>query len=778
MDFDALYHANFKLLDDAVTDWGHLVDNLLTLKTKAEDGLHKAANKADWSGLNSQVTKRFIGKTAGEFADAHTQATTVHNILRDTRGELKKYKGQLEEAVERGRKQNITVIGYDGGFTVTSNVPPEGRAHTDKDNQHDITALRDEIEKILKNAAESDSSANEVLKAIADQSEMGFSDASYKDRDDAAAALKEAEDLAKLAKKDPEDLTAKDFDRINAGLQKYKNDELFSERFATALGPKKTLEFWTGVTNPYENRDLYLARKDQLDDLQKNLSLTLASASQSDSAAMADWKRTMIDSGDKRLGPNGSGPMGFQVMSNLMRAGNYDDTFMTQYGDALMKTERHLTGKGEHGNNAWQHMGSDQRLNFMGKDGGDSGDDPLTGYLKGLSNSPDAATEFFNQEYVSKEDPDNPFEHDTDGDGKMGKKELSNFQYLFEERDWPQETSLEGDELHTGQNNLALALEAATTGHPAGELPTKDTPAHNAEQSKLFESIVASVSEDNGRLTDSSYMSDSMGQIASEYLPDISRAQTDVDPHPARNDRDGLDAWKRIENLYPVAGSSAEMNHHDVSRFLFAVGQNPEGYAAVEVGQKSYMANLMDYHLRPDLPESQRPHRDLELTVRAIAEHSGEVSGSLAMGRQQGVSGPADLEDKAYDHAVGQWKGAIAGTVGTGIGVGTSFIASPAVGAGVGGAAGTVTSAMLEELFKDAEGSAKDNAGPKMGEDWENGQKNNMTYTRRAASEAAHAHGLKNPGDAASWAEIESRKGFLAGGSYMERVAPELITDI
>jgi hypothetical protein len=777
MDLDTLRDANFKLLDDAVKDWSDLVKHLETLKKDAEDELRQAADKADWAGVNSQVTREFIGKTAGEFSDAHTQATTIHRILDDTRNELKDYHQQLVDAIEGGRKKNLTVIGYEGGFTVTTDVPPEGRAKEDKDNQSDITALRDQLQRILDKATESDNSARTVLQAIADQSELGFSDASYKDRDSAAEAVKQADEMAKLAKKDPKDLSPEEFDRLLNGLGKYGDDDLFAERFATSLGPQKTLEFWTGVNDPHRgNYELSRERLDKFDDLQRSLGTTLANATQSDSVAMTEWKRTMVDIGDKPIyGANGGGPMGFQVMSNLMRTGDYDDQFLKDYGNKLMATERKLTGNGEHANMAWQHMGMDPWLNRIGED---SGSDPLTGYLKGLSNSPASATDFFNQEFINKDDKDNPFERDTDGDGKNGKVTLSNFQYLFEEREWPKETDLKGDDLHTGQNNLALALEAATTGHPAGELPTADLPAHTEGQTKLFESLVNSISDDNERLTKNSYMSDSIGQIASEFLPDINRASTDVDPRPEKGDEDAEEAWKRVQNLYPVAGSAAELNHRDVSKFLFAVGQNPEGYSAVEVGQKAYMTSLMDYHLNPDRPESHRPNHDQELTVRAIARHSGEVSGVLAMGRNEAVASGAVSSDEDYDHSMAQWKNGISGTIGIGVGVGTSFIASPAVGAGVGGAAGTVTSVVLEQLFKDAEGSAKDDAGPKMGENWENGQDNNMKYTRRAASEAARAHGHAHPNDVATWAEDEASKGYLDAGVYMERVAPELVSDI
>ncbi|MET8569176.1 hypothetical protein [Streptomyces sp. NPDC004783] len=775
MELDTLRDANFKLLDDAVKDWSTLVKNLEALQKDAEENLHKGANKADWAGVNAKVSKEFIGKTAGEFTDAHAQAGSIHKILSDTVGELKGYHQQLVEAIDGGRKKNLKVIGYEGGFTVTTDAPPEARSKMDQDNEGDITALRDEIQGILRKATESDNSATTVLQAIADQRKMGFSDAGYKDRDSAAEAIKKADELAALAKKGPDDLSVNDFDALNAGLKKFSGDELFAERFATALGPMKTLEFWAGVSDMQRGNWDVNERRDQFDDLQRNLGLTLANATQSDSSAMADWKRKMVDIGDKPVYGNHGGPMGFQIMSNLMRTGDYDDRFLTDYGTKLMATERELTGNGERANLAWQHMGTDPRLNWIGED---SGTDPLTGYLKGLSNSPDAATDFFNQQFIAKDDPDNPFERDTDGNGKNGKVALSNFQYLFEEREWPEESNSKGEDLHTGQNNLALALEAATTGHPAGELPADGTPTHNQGQAKLFESLVTSISDDNERLKGRSYMSDSIGQIASEYLPDINRATSDVDPHPDKDDLNGQQRWKRIENLYPVSGAFAELNHRDASKFLFTIGQNPEGYSAVEVGQTSYMAHLMDYHLNPDLPDNRRPDYDQELTIRAIAGHSGEVSGTLAMGRNEAVASGAVSSDSKYDHSVAQWKNIASGTIGLGVGVGTSFIASPAVGAGVGGVAGTVTSVVLEQLFKDAEGNSKDGAGPKMGENWENGQDANMAYTRRAASEAARAHKHAHPGDVATWAEDESSKGYLSAGDYLERVAPELLTEI
>ncbi|GAA4028889.1 DUF6571 family protein [Streptomyces plumbiresistens] len=764
MDLDALRNADFSRLDTAIDDWSTMVKDLETLKEDAQKGLRGAANKANWAGYNATVSKEFIGKTAGEFTDAHSQADSIHKILKDTRDELKKFKGQLSDAIERGRQKNLTVIGYEGGFTVTTNVPPEGRTKQDEDNKGEIVALRDEIQKILGQATESDKSASTVLTAIADQSQLGFSDVSYNDRDSADKAIKEAKELARLAKQKPEDLSVEEFDRLNLGLKTYANDDLFAEQFAHSLGPQGTLNFWTGINDPHGAWEVGQKRAGQYDDLQKNLSLTLATASQSDSANMADWKYQMTELADKPVGRNGGFPLGGQVMTNLMRFGDYDDRFLYDYGEKLIETEKKFTDNGRHG--AWTRTGGDPLLNRTGTD---SGWDPMTGYLKALSNSPDAATDFFNSTFVTK-DEDHDFTHDTDGDGKEGRRTLSNFDYLFEERDWPQDTDDKGEDSIAGRNSMALALEAATTGHPAGEMPTVDASPHNAEQAKLMENLVSSIGEDPERLTKYSYMSDSIGQITSEYLPDMNRAMSDVKRDP------DSDSWRDIEKLYPVAGSEAKFAHTDVTKLLFAVGQNEEGYAAVEVGQKAYMGKLMDYHLNPELPAALRVPDSPELIVQQIASRSGEVSGTLGLGVQEAIGSEASDKDKGYEHSVAQRKNWISGGVGTVVGVGTSFVATPWVGALAGGTAGTVTSVVLESVFQDAEGHAMDDAKTTGGQFWQEGQMRNMAIAETAARTAVEKYGL-DAEDADALARESARQGYYNARAILDGQAPGSTTD-
>ncbi|MEU9604432.1 hypothetical protein [Streptomyces sp. NPDC048057] len=750
MEFESLRTFNFESLNNAVDDWSKVVKSLEELADSAHEGLRTRANKANWSGVNAKVSRQFIGKTAGEFSDANAQATSIRNILRDTRGELQTFQGQLKAALERASSKNLTVASTaDGGFTVTKLVHPDRAAKgTDvpAGSPDDATTLRDEIQAVLDKATESDTSAARVLKALVDQTDHGFSGARYADRDAGANALKEADRLAALAKKRPADLSVEDFDAINAGLRKYGTDELFAERFATALGPKGTLDFWAGLNDSQRNMELTSRRAGDLDDLQKHLGLTMATASHSDTLAMTRWRGEMVELAGQPLNRD-THVMGAQVMSNLMRWGDFDDHFLGEYGAELVKTEKKLSDNGSHVPMGWQHMAGDPLLN---RTGGDSGSDPMTGFMKALANSPGAATDFFGEPFTTDDD---------------GKQELSNFQYLFEERDWPEGPGEGENDAKTGRDYMAEALESAITGHPAGELPTPDTPAHTPQQAALMKSLVESIADEPERFTDHMYMGDSIGQITSEYLPDINRV--------LRGDVHG-----KTDLLFPVAGAAADLDAVSTTRFLVTIGQSPEAYAAVEVGQAKYTADLMDYHLNPNLPEDRRFPHPPQHTVEAIAQQAGHVNGTLAIGRQEAVVGDAAQEVSAFTESIDQQKTLWSGAIGTGVGVGVSFIATPVGGAIAGGVAGTVGSVVLEEIFKQSETDALQNAGRDAADLWAASERSAMDHAQMAASTAAKAHGTNDQDQVSEWALRGTKLGFSEASKDTQHMADDLTTEI
>ncbi|WP_225101294.1 hypothetical protein [Streptomyces sp. CoH27] len=398
MDLNALRHGNFSQLGEAITDWEEMTKKLASLKQDAQNNLKAKADKANWAGVNAQVSREFIDKTAQEFADAHTQADSITNILKDTRGELVDYRTQLNEAITRGEQKNLTVVDTGHGtFSVMGNTRPDWASDpsgkTSANSQKDADDLRDEIQRILSKATESDNSAAKVLRLLVDQAKYGFSDAHYKDRDTAADAVEAADKLAKMAKH-PDKMSAKDIAEFNRYLEKYHNDPLFSERFAEGLGGKGTLQFWTDMVNAHAG-----ARGSELksmEELQQNLSLTLATASFSDSDNMRAWKtdvlkemNTSFHSESKVPWQNPVGALGSQVLSSLMRQGEFDTEFLDDYRTRLFQQDK---GASDSNTDSLWVKGYDH-IDLVFGDG--NGRDPLEGLFDALSHNPEAATHAF-----------------------------------------------------------------------------------------------------------------------------------------------------------------------------------------------------------------------------------------------------------------------------------------------------------------------------------------------------------------------------------------------
>ncbi|MCZ7457643.1 hypothetical protein [Streptomyces sp. WMMC940] len=470
MDLETLRQGNFALLGASIDDWSDVVKNLKSMETNARDDLKAKADKANWAGVNATVSREFITKTAGEFADAHTQATTIHNILKDTRDELVSYKGQLEQALERGRKKNLTVTSTsDGGFTVTMIIHPDRAAkghevpdHSPQDAEH----LRDDVQRILNRATESDTTAAQVLKAIADQAEVGFSGASYGDRDSALDAVRKAEEAAKLLKEKGDEMSPEEFQKLNGLLASYQNDPLFQEKFATQVGPKGMLEFWADLSSPDNPNELSRTQLNQLGEFQKNLGVVLGGATQSDSPAMRQWENDMVRLAGERYKTRGAEVWGYQIMSNLMRTGDYDDQFLNKYGNSLVATEEKMKLPG----NYWQGMGQmTPKMNFIGD--AEFGRDPMTGFMTALANSPDAATEFFN----TKDPQDNA-------------------QWVLKDR-----PSFDDSPLDDGPNEAldatGRAMFAAVSGATGPDAPKSEflphTPEHDAAMKRSLEFLAA-----------------------------------------------------------------------------------------------------------------------------------------------------------------------------------------------------------------------------------------------------------------------------------------------
>ncbi|SDK23746.1 hypothetical protein [Streptomyces indicus] len=656
MKFETLFNGNFASLGDAVDDWSTVVKSLKELEKEAREDLKAKAYKANWAGVNATVSREFITKTVGEFKDALTQATSIRNILKDARDELVSHRDELRQIIQRGANKNLTVTATgDGGFAVTMLVHPDraGKGvETPDHSEQDAVNLRDEVQRILNKATESDTSADKVLRALADQAKYGFSGASYKDRDSAAEALKAADAMARLAK-NGQDMSAKELAEFNRTLGTYRNDELFAARFASKLGGKETLQLWTDLTT--EHAGVRGAELKEMQELQKNLSMTLATATYSDSSGMAQWKKEVINETNTafrttspdvyRSSPYGL--QGYQVMSSLMGAGKYDTEFLDSYGKKLIKVDMAPAGSPGMGtNDLW--VNSQQGDPTFGK--GD-GRDPLVGFMKALSHNPEAATNAF-------------------ADRDVVEHIMHSAQYT--DRD----------------SAVGAALESAVTGIADGQ----HSPAlpHSREQGEVMKSVMHAVAQpDTGAaLVGNTELGEHLGNMASAYMPEISRTLS----------------GNGTESVFVSDTAATDFGRTDTSRFLYEVARDPEGRAGIVLGETIYTSSLIEAHVKdPSLHDG-----DTEQALGMIAKNSGIVEGivghSLADLKIEGDLG----SEKEYNEALKEKGDVVKTFLAAGVGVGTVALVpagagAALVGAAVSGFAGGVVNLAIDRIIEGQE---------------------------------------------------------------------------
>ncbi|MFD6424759.1 DUF6571 family protein [Streptomyces sp. NPDC060198] len=647
MDLDALRFGNFSALDSAVSDWERQVKSLKTLQDEAQDGLKATAVKADWAGLNANVTRDFVTKTAAEFTDAHTQASSIAAILGDTRDELVSYRGQLVAAIERGVAKNLTVRDTgQGTFAVDMNIHPDRAAAGTQVPEHsrqDVDRLREEVQSILTKATESDATADEALRLLVDRAKYGFSDAGYQDRDSAANALKDAKEAAALYSKGS-DMSNTELTRLIALMKENKDDPLFAERFATDLGPEKTLSLYADLA---DDQQFYVhprsgsglseemrARMRLLGGLESSLGATLATATHSGSGDMAQWQRDLLVAGGKDVGTPGQDRVhGYQVMSNLMRNGAYEDDFLKSYGDSLIAFEKENTSDEVGGLQRrttredvlpWNHSGAFERLHYGA--GNDAGSDPMTGFMEALGHNAEASTDFFD--------------------------EGTNFDYLTEDREWFEDHAKTDAKTIAGYDSLGHALESATKGAPYDADPPQ---LHrDSETAAVAQRVVERYGQDaeykgdkqtglSGAqlLAGQEGIGDSLGSIGAAYIDDINWA---MDGN-AEKSVYALDDGGRT--------SSAERAHFDnselgLTKFISTLGQDPDAYASLGTAQQVYTTSLLHEH--PPTIEADGDVSSSE--AETVLRNGAEVQGVLDRSRAEEIKAGGVEADKKYNDAV------------------------------------------------------------------------------------------------------------------------------
>ncbi|WP_166027639.1 hypothetical protein [Streptomyces chilikensis] len=355
---DVLNNLRLGTLKSAVDDWKTMLDRLQLLAAGGDGAVSSAdlaarAEAADWKGVNATVSRAFVTKTAAQFEDAAAQAKSVLGILSDAHAQLGKYQEQLRTLIDEllSRKMRVAPSG-----TVSYVGPSSPVVDTGEDfavpSREDIAAAQQRVDRILRDAAETDRIAARALRALAadnyDFTDAGAKSLAEADREQGAA---EAEKWVKeIAAGNVGSWSEEKIARFNAMLEDQQDNPGFTEAFVTGLGAEGTLQFWRDLAAPstgsHDGDTAKIMAK-----VQDNLSLSLANATHVDSPAMDAWKKDLIAAGDKSFplntGPapmgmttGGTGPTGFQIMSSLMHEGRFESKFLQDYGKALVTYER------------------------------------------------------------------------------------------------------------------------------------------------------------------------------------------------------------------------------------------------------------------------------------------------------------------------------------------------------------------------------------------------------------------------------------------------------
>ncbi|MBO1335610.1 hypothetical protein [Streptomyces sp. VRA16 Mangrove soil] len=697
--YEDIIDAPVGKLKAAADDWAEMAGKLDTLAGDADKGMLARANAADWAGVNAEVTKEFIGKTAKEFTDAAAEAKGVKLILQEGYEAIKKAKDDLTDI--RDHEGPAAGISVDARGKVTARHPlseqPAARHDPDypdllHQERQNIESWQKRIDLIVDNCNDTDVSFKNSLEANVTDSK-DFSAPKYTKMDQ-----EEADRAAALAAKG-RDITHTELQALNELLADNAKSPEFAKDFYNKLGPEKSLAFFGQLsTDTYEYGKVDKERLKDVQELQRNLGLNLATASH-DKEFSDKWGPELRKLGTERIPLakyDSNGPFGYQLLGGIMRYGNYDKQFLNPIAEHV--AQLHQKDPYMFAGNKVVNSPFKNPFNPSGVNG--AGYDPTTAMLEALGNSPDAAKHFFNDPPTAYNEDGTVNKGATADLGKADGAAIDNYLDFFGTDKWESfgdVNSLDQKELEGSLNHmpdaLGHALEAATLGYPAG-----DPDAHvvkDEANAAVMQKVMEKYGSDAGLLKTQEALSDSLGTMGAGYIDDINWALDKNDPNspfaPGGDGKGHLDF-----------SDTTDGNGRSVARgFLSSLGQHPDAYATVSAAEQVYSRSVLEGQVGAD--------GKIDAGAARSTVHVGaEVQGMLDQSRADQVEATNLKTHEDYEKAVAKRAGWIEFGAGVGVAAGVAFLpATAAVG----------TAAVLIPLATDtASGALEQGIGQMVGD--------------------------------------------------------------
>ncbi|MFF8997168.1 hypothetical protein ACF1GW_08675 [Streptomyces achromogenes] len=704
--YEDIIDAPVAKLKAAADDWSEMAKKLDELAADAADGMKAKADRAAWEGVNAGVTKAFIGKTAKEIADAAAEAKGVQLILEEGYAAIKKAKDDLVGI--RDHEGPAAGVRVDGNGKVTARNPLSENHMAQHDPEYseflqeerrNIESWQKRIDLIVDNCNDTDLALKNSLEAnVTDRKDFNAPTYTKLDQEEAARAVA-------LAAKG-RDLTHAELQQLNELLRDNSSSVDFSKGFYEKLGPEKSLAFFGQLsTDTYEYGKADAERLKDVQELQKNLGLNLATASH-DKEFTDKWGPELRKSGTERIPlakHDHGGPFGYQLLGGIMRYGDYDAKFLNPIAEHV--AQLHQKNPDMFAENKMVNSPFKNPYNPSGKNG--AGYDPATAMLEALGNSPEAAKKFFTDPPTAYNE-DGTVDHGATAD--LGKNKdgetIGNYLDFFTDEEW--ESFGDVNSLDPKENRAALdqmpdalghALEAATLGYPAGH-PDAGV-VRDADNAAVMQKVMEKYGDDPALLKEHHQaMADSLGVMGAGYIDDINWALDKNDPNSVFTPRKNPDGHLNFLDTADGNGRSV------VRGFLSTLGQHPDAYATVSAAEQVYT--------RSALEETVDPHGQIkEGPARAVVRVGAEVQGMLDQSRADQVEATSFKLHEDYEKAVANRAGWIEFGATAGIAAGVAFL--PATAA-VGTAAVLIplatdtASGAAEQVISQMVGSISDNS--------------------------------------------------------------------
>ncbi|MBH5336570.1 hypothetical protein IHE55_18025 [Streptomyces pactum] len=631
MKYQDVMGAPLGKLKTAADAWATLARSLETLATEARDGMQAKAERAVWKGVNSTVTREFIGQTAREFADAAKTAKGMHELLSDAHATFKLAKDNLVRLRDVEAPEAQVRIDETGKVSALPLLTDDDTAKHDPDyakvqktRQDNAAEFQRWIDKIVDDCGDADESFKLALEANAKDAH-DFTAPAYSSLDQEEAA-RASRLLARGA-----DISNTDLTQLNELLLDNNHRPTFSLAFYDRLGPEKVLTFYGQLAAESSRHGQYDKKfLKGVQSLQRGLGLNLATASR-DSRFSEEWGPALRKLGGERIAVANDGttpPYGYQIFGGILRYGNYSKEFLTPIAEHVTQLRAHDPSAFDPSSQGETYKDA---FNPSGKNG--AGYDPVTAVLEALGHSPEASKEFFhgeptlyNRDGSEVKDPSKGSDLDVNFTG-----ENSYLQYFTGEgyESFPDTDRTNTDLVKKSDQYmpeaLGHALESATLGKPWDG----SGPAVRDEKTVEIMDKVLDVYGDSELLKQHKALSDSLGRMGAAYIDDINWAMDKRSPGSA---------------FFPQGDPRLHLGSDvDAARdFLSAVGQHPNAYAAISSAEQLHVMSHLDGPF--DVNSDQNKGNALNV-VRVGAEVQGVLDQSRAS--QIEAEGAKKYEDYA-----------------------------------------------------------------------------------------------------------------------------------